>query len=82
MRVVSSEIACGFSFETFNQNYESTILFDFQYITPSSHKELLKCIVESFQKQFSLNIKTNALSMSLRWMVQSIEVKLIKFIFC
>jgi len=39
MRVATSELACGFSFETFTQNYEATKFFDFQYI---KHLVLMK----------------------------------------
>lgn len=47
------------SFETFSPNDEPTKMFDFQDLTPSSHKEFLKCILESFQKDFASNLKSN-----------------------
>lgn len=66
MRVKTSVIASNFSFESFIQNYGAIASFDFQFITQSCHKELLTCIVESFQDQLASDIKSHALAMSLR----------------
>ncbi|KAL5233951.1 hypothetical protein ACI65C_001361 [Semiaphis heraclei] len=62
MRVITSQMASNFTFNELNEN----ITYDFQYLTPASHKEFLQCIVKSYKKTFSDKLISETISMSLR----------------
>jgi len=53
MRVITSELSSSFKFNHINEenNFDT---YDFKYLTPDTHKDLLKTIVTSYRKQFSL----------------------------
>jgi len=55
-------MASNFTFNELNEN----ITYDFQYLTPASHKEFLQCIVKSYKKTFSDKLISETISMSLR----------------
>jgi len=55
-------MASNFTFNELNKN--ST--YDFQYLTPASHKEFLQCIVKSYKKTLSDKLISETISMSLR----------------
>lgn len=62
MRIITSQMASNFTFNELNEN----ITYDFQYLTPASHKEFLQCIVKSYKKTFSDKLISETISMSLR----------------
>jgi len=65
MRVITGELSSSFKFNHTNEenNFDT---YDFQYLTPATHKDLLKTIVTSYRKQFSLKLMKDVLTISLR----------------
>jgi len=62
MRVITGQMASNFTFNELNENNT----YDFQYLTPASHKEFLQCIVKSYKKTFSDKLISETISMPLR----------------
>ena len=63
-RVVTCEIANQFSYS--KQHLPATETIDFQYLTPSSHKEFLTFIVQSDSSELSDKLTNETLTISLR----------------
>ncbi len=64
-RVVTSYVASNFSFNSQRTVADDVKNFDFQYVTPSFHLELLKCIANSYRSTFREMMK-NSVASSLR----------------
>lgn len=62
MREITSQMASNFTFNELNANNT----YDFQYLTPASHKEFLQCFVKSYKKTFSDKLISETILMSLR----------------
>jgi len=65
MRVITGELSSSFKFNNTNEENNFDI-YDFQYLIPATHKDLLKTIVTSYRKQFSLKLMKDVLAISLR----------------
>lgn len=64
-RIVTGHVGSNFSFNSQRAVAEDVKNFDFQYVTPSFHLELLKCIVNSYRSTFR-DLMENSVACSLR----------------
>lgn len=65
-RIIASDMASSFSFESHDTSAKTMENQDFQYFTPTFHLDALLCIVQSYQKTFFTDLLENSIAVSLR----------------
>lgn len=65
-RIVASDMANNFSFNSPDTSTTTMKNYDFQYLTRAFHLDALRCIVSSYQKIFFTDLLENSLAVSLR----------------